>query len=287
MSILSDKTIRLLCEPLQFAASGVPGLLSPQDAHELLVRVFPDSHQPSRRLLKAGELHIPMSGLPKLEELLQMEDGQRMEFNIAYSRQNPLHLTARRQSPMISPFISQSLRRIQYEGKQEFPILSSGTSSFGYDVTLKEEFKIFSNANGGVIDPKRFDPTNLIDGRLNVDEATGEKWVILPPNSYLLGETHEVFSIPRDVSVVAVGKSTYARAGAIVNVTPIEAGFKGTVVIEISNATTLPMRIYANEGVAQFLFFQGDQPCETSYGDRNEGRGGKYQHQRGIRLSQV
>lgn len=149
-------------------------------------------------------------------------------------------------------------------------ILSFGTSSFGYDVRLADEFKIFTNVNSAVIDP-----LNMVDA-CYVDHKG--PYCIIPPNSYILGHTIEAFDIPRDVMVICLGKSTYARAGAIVNVTPIEAGFKGQVVIEISNSTPLPLKVYANQGIAQFLFFESDEDCEVSYGDRE----GKYQNQRGI-----
>jgi dCTP deaminase len=159
----------------------------------------------------------------------------------------------------------------------EQKIISYGTSSMGYDVRLAEEFRIFSNVNSAIIDPKKFDERCLLLGELREDEDG--KYVILPPNSYLLGHTIEYMRIPRDIMVIAIGKSTYARAGAIVNVTPIEPGFEGTVVIEVSNSTPLPLKVYANEGIAQFVFFRGEA-CETSYGDR----GGKYQGQQGIVL---
>jgi len=154
-------------------------------------------------------------------------------------------------------------------------ILSYGTSSFGYDVTLQDEFRIFTNVNGGIIDPLNFSEECLVPFKGDV--------CIIPPNSYILGVTREYFKIPRNVMVACVGKSTYARCGAIVNVTPIEPGFEGHVVIEISNATNLPLMVYANQGVAQFMFFQGDEECETSYADKE----GKYQGQTGMTLAKV
>lgn len=169
---------------------------------------------------------------------------------------------------------------------QQFPlnkIISRGLTSYGYDVSLAEDFKVFTNIHSGVIDPKRLDPKCLVDVRAQLDEDTGERYVLMPPNSYLLGRTVEYFRVPRDVMIICVGKSTYARSGAIVNTTPIEPGFEGNVVIEISNSTNLPARIYANEGISQFMFFRGDRPCDISYGDR----GGKYQGQTGITLPKV
>ena len=192
-------------------------------------------------------------------------------------------------APMIEPFdrelIRETERPVMVGSKietQKHRIISAGLTSYGYDVSLSDDFKLFTNINSAVIDPKRPDPSCFIDARpLLADD--GSEYVLLPPNSYLLASTVEYFRIPRDVMVICVGKSTYARAGAIVNTTPIEPGFEGNVVIEISNATNLPLRIYAREGIAQFMFFKGDRPCRTSYGDR----GGKYQGQTGITLGKV
>jgi dCTP deaminase len=199
--------------------------------------------------------------------------------------------------PMISPFELKAIREIREEdvliegattgdgirfGKNR-KIISYGTTSYGYDVRLGEEFQIFTNINGGLIDPKRLDKTQcLVETVTRVDED-GSRYVILPPNSYLLGVTPEYFKMPRDVLAICMGKSTYARAGAHVNVTPIEPGFEGQVVIEVSNGTSLPMKIYANEGISQFCFFRGTEPCETSYADKD----GKYMGQTGIQLGKV
>lgn len=172
---------------------------------------------------------------------------------------------------MISPFFPEQVRVKSY-----CKIISYGLSSFGYDVRLADKVKIFSNANSVVIDPKAFDiEKSMLDAKV-IENA--DKYVIIPPNSYALGHTMEYFNIPNDVSVICVGKSTYARAGVIINVTPIEAGFEGSVVIEISNATPLPVKVYLEEGIAQFIFFRASSRCRTSYGDRN----GKYQGQTGI-----
>lgn len=195
-----------------------------------------------------------------------------------------------RWKPMIAPFTPKQIKRLGVAGvlgldphQVNTGILSRGLTSYGYDVALAPEFKVFSNINSAAIDPKRLDPRCLVDVEPMTDENTGEQYVMMPPNSYLLGRTLEWFVIPRDVMVICVGKSTYARSGGIVNVTPIEPGFEGNVVIEISNSTNLPARVYASEGVAQFMFFKGDRPCSTSYGDR----GGKYQGQSGITLPKV
>jgi len=201
--------------------------------------------------------------------------------------------------PMISPFVSGQVKSIMgsytkpmsdglggihmvtIPSGPERKLLSYGVSSFGYDVRLSDEIKIFSNINSAIVDPKRFDEACLIDATPRIDED-GAKFVILPPNSYMLGRTEEYFDIPRDILVICLGKSTYARAGVIINVTPIEPGFKGNVVLEASNSTSLPVKIYLNEGFSQFVFHRGN-PCKVSYGDR----GGKYQSQRGITLSKV
>ena len=151
-------------------------------------------------------------------------------------------------------------------------IVSYGTSSYGYDVRCAGEFKIFTNINSTIVDPKDFDPNSFVD-------FTGDVCII-PPNSFALARTVEYFRIPRSVLTVCLGKSTYARCGIIVNVTPLEPEWEGHVTLEISNTTTLPAKIYANEGVAQMLFCESDEPSEVSYKDR----GGKYQGQRGVTL---
>ncbi|MGH8131068.1 MAG: dCTP deaminase [Steroidobacteraceae bacterium] len=168
---------------------------------------------------------------------------------------------------MIEPFAGNQVRSI--EGRR---IVSYGTSSYGYDVRCAGEFKIFTNINSTIVDPKNFDVNNFVD--LNGDVC------IIPPNSFALARTVEYFRIPRNVMVICLGKSTYARCGVIVNVTPLEPEWEGHVTLEFSNTTPLPARIYANEGVAQMLFFESDEACETSYRDR----GGKYQGQKGVTL---
>ena len=168
---------------------------------------------------------------------------------------------------MIFPFLDKQVR----EGK-----ISYGLSSFGYDARVGEEFKIFHNVNSSVVDPKKFTSDNFFTKK-------SSDFIIIPPNSFVLGSTIEVFKIPRDIMCIVVGKSTYARTGIIVNVTPIESEFNGTVTLEFSNTTTLPAKIYANEGVAQFLFFKGDQPPEISYADRK----GKYMYQKTVTLPKV
>ncbi|HET6726027.1 MAG TPA: dCTP deaminase [Gammaproteobacteria bacterium] len=168
---------------------------------------------------------------------------------------------------MIEPFEPGQVRAND-DGK----IVSYGTSSYGYDVRCADEFKIFTNINSAIVDPKAFDANSFVDFKGPV--------CIIPPNSFALARTVEFFRIPRDVLTVCLGKSTYARCGIIVNVTPLEPEWEGHVTLEFSNTTPLPARVYANEGVAQMLFFESDEVCETSYKDR----GGKYQGQRGVTL---
>jgi dCTP deaminase len=154
-------------------------------------------------------------------------------------------------------------------------IVSYGTSSYGYDVRCADEFKIFTNINSTIVDPKAFDGRSFVDVRADV--------CIIPPNSFALARTIEYFRVPRSTLVVCLGKSTYARCGIIVNVTPLEPEWEGHVTLEFSNTTPLPAKIYAHEGVAQMLFFAADEVCETSYKDR----GGKYQGQTGITLAKT
>jgi dCTP deaminase len=154
-------------------------------------------------------------------------------------------------------------------------IISYGLSSYGYDARCSPEFKIFTNVNNAIVDPKDFSPTSFVDRETDV--------CVIPPNSFALARTVEYFRIPRDVLVICLGKSTYARCGIIVNVTPLEPEWEGHVTLEFSNTTPLPAKIYANEGVCQFLFFKGDQPCEVSYRDR----AGKYMKQTGVTLPKI
>ena len=167
---------------------------------------------------------------------------------------------------MITPFV---------EGLVGEGVVSYGLSSYGYDIRVADEFKIFTNINAEVVDPKCFDEKNVVDFKGDV--------CIVPPNSFALARTIEYFKMPKDTLAICLGKSTYARCGIIVNVTPFEPGFEGHITIEISNTTPLPAKIYANEGIAQVLFLQGDEQCETTYADRK----GKYQSQEGITLPRI
>jgi dCTP deaminase len=169
---------------------------------------------------------------------------------------------------MIEPFAAAQVRH-----NENGRIISYGTSSYGYDVRCATSFKLFTNINSAVVDPKAFDANSFVDLEGDV--------CIIPPNSFVLAHTIEYFKIPRDVLTICVGKSTYARCGIILNVTPLEPEWEGHVTLEFSNTTQLPVKIYANEGVAQMLFFQSDEACQTSYKDRQ----GKYQGQKGVTLA--
>ena len=168
---------------------------------------------------------------------------------------------------MIEPFEPNQVRYVDNR-----KIVSYGTSSYGYDIRCANEFKVFTNLKSTIVDPKDFDPASFVDVVSDV--------CIIPPNSFALARTVEYFRIPRNVLTICLGKSTYARCGIIVNVTPFEPEWEGYVTLEFSNTTPLPAKIYANEGCAQVLFFEGDEECETSYRDR----GGKYQGQVGVTL---
>jgi dCTP deaminase len=161
------------------------------------------------------------------------------------------------------------------EGQVREGVISYGLSSYGYDIRIADEFKIFTNVNSTIVDPKQIDAGSMVDFKGPV--------ALIPPNSFALGRTIEYFRIPRNVMTICLGKSTYARCGVITNVTPFEPEWEGHVTLEISNTTPLPARVYANEGIAQVLFFESDEVCETSYRDRK----GKYQAQRGITLPRL
>lgn len=167
---------------------------------------------------------------------------------------------------MIQPFEEKQVRA---------GMISFGVSSYGYDLRISNEFKIFTNINTSIVDPKQFDPKSFVDVKESV--------CIIPPNSFALGRSVEYFKIPRNVMTICVGKSTYARCGIITNVTPFEPEWEGFVTLEISNTTPLPAKIYAHEGIAQVLFFESNESCETSYADKK----GKYQAQVGITLPKI
>ena len=170
------------------------------------------------------------------------------------------------EAAMIEPFV---------ESQKRDGVISYGLSSYGYDIRVADEFKIFTNVNSSIVDPKNFDPQSFVDFKGEV--------CIIPPNSFALARTVEYFRIPRNVLTVCLGKSTYARCGIITNVTPFEPGWEGHATLEISNTTPLPAKIYANEGIAQVLFFESGEECETSYADKK----GKYQAQKAITLPRI
>ena len=171
-----------------------------------------------------------------------------------------------REHGMIEPFEERQVRA---------GVVSFGLSSYGYDIRVADEFKVFTNINSTVVDPKNFDARSFVDVKADV--------CIIPPNSFALAKTVEYFRIPRNVLTVCVGKSTYARCGLIVNVTPFEPEWEGFVTLEISNTTPLPAKVYANEGISQVLFFESDEDCEVSYADK----AGKYQAQQGLTLPRL
>lgn len=255
MSILSDREIKELCEVKAFSISSELGVTYfNKDNYKEKLANFYDTNIVDGFVTDCIRTLEPGAGL-------NICKGRNLETVTIKRLDEPT-------KPMISPFVDRQVRN-----KDDKKILSFGLSSAGYDVRLSDMFRIFTNIHNVVIDPLDFDEKSLVD--YNGD------YVIIPPNSYILGKTVEFFDIPKDIMVVCVGKSTYARCGAIVNVTPIEPGFKGNIVIEISNSTSLPLKIYANQGISQFLFFKMKSDCEVSYADRN----GKYQNQTTIKTA--
>ncbi|HUF03657.1 MAG TPA: dCTP deaminase [Aridibacter sp.] len=182
------------------------------------------------------------------------------------------------ESKMIDPFLPDLVREV--EGNR---IISAGSSSYGYDMRLADDgFRIFSSVYGSEIDPKHFDENSLIEPDLRTADD-GSKYYLLPPHHYGLGVSVETFRMPRNITGIALGKSTYARAGLLVNTTPLEASWTGRLVVEIANLANLPLRVYVNEGIGQILFFESDENCGVSYEDR----GGKYQGQTGLTFAKV
>lgn len=242
----------------------LPGLLSDRQIREL-------SYFPTLEGLMQ-ELRENHNWL--LTNLSHVEDDTQRENIIRKAAQ---HRLDNWRKPMIEPFEPIQVRYEQHNpfGSDDVPvkpIVSYGTSSYGYDVRCAREFKVFTNIHSTIVDPKSFDPNSFVD--IEADHC------IIPPNSFALARTMEYIRVPDDVLVVCLGKSTYARCGIIVNVTPLEPGWEGHVTLEFSNTTPLPAKIYAGEGVAQFLFFKGSEPCETTYAARS----GKYMKQTGVTL---
>jgi dCTP deaminase len=182
------------------------------------------------------------------------------------------------EAQLIQPFSAQLVREI--EGRR---IISAGASSYGYDMRLADDgFRVFSPIHGREIDPKKFDENSLVEPPLHATDD-GSQYYLMPPHSYALGVTVETFRMPRNVTAICMGKSTYARVGLIVNTTPLEAGWQGRLVIELGNLADLPLRVYVNEGIGQVIFFESDEDCSVSYEDR----GGKYQGQTGLTYSRL
>lgn len=179
---------------------------------------------------------------------------------------------------IITPFEPKLVRQVE-----DRRIISCGASSYGYDMRLADDgFRVFSPIHGREIDPKKFDERSLIEPPLQTSED-GSRYYLMPPHSYALGISVETFKMPRNVTGIALGKSTYARAGLLVNTTPLEAGWTGRLVVELGNLANLPLRVYVNEGIGQVLFFESDEDCAVSYDDR----GGKYQGQTGLTYSRL
>jgi dCTP deaminase len=176
-----------------------------------------------------------------------------------------------KEQEMINPFVD---KQVRYNSKGN-KIISYGNSSYGYDARVSNEFKIFTNIDSAIVDPKNFSNTSFVDRKTDI--------CIIPPNSFALARTVEYFKIPKDILVICVGKSTYARCGIIVNVTPLEPGWEGHVTLEFSNTTPLPAKIYSFEGACQFLFLKGDKECNISY----DGKNGKYMKQQGVTLPKL
>jgi dCTP deaminase len=182
------------------------------------------------------------------------------------------------EAQLIQPFNEQLVREVN--GRR---IISAGASSYGYDMRLADDgFRVFSPIHGREIDPKQFDEDSLVEPTLRSADD-GSQYYLMPPHSYALGVTVETFRMPRNVTAICMGKSTYARAGLIVNTTPLEAGWQGRLVIELGNLADLPLRVYVNEGIGQVVFFESDEDCSVSYEDR----GGKYQGQTGLTYSRL
>jgi dCTP deaminase len=250
MSVLSDKTLKQLCVPPTHM------YCNPRGFDEIKIAP-PFTAAQQKAVDNLCHLEGRIENLNH-ETARRLTDKELAEF-----------------TPMIVPFVQFSQKTNEFGAK----ILSKGLSSFGYDVSLSaSDLKLFTNINAAEIDPSDMDERCFVSPVIKEQPDTGRKYVLVPPNSYLLGFTEQTFNIPRNILVVCLGKSTMARAGCIVNVTPIEPGFKGTVVIELSNSTTLPMRVYLEEGISQFIFLKGDLDCGVSYADRD----GKYQNQYGL-----
>lgn len=262
MSLLSDRSIRKLCI--------APEMVYDPTYHEVLLASQRQKGWPLTEMAVSAlhaDLHQQAMRPPSTEELANFK-------------------------PMISPYLPKLVREVAIAEERaggtlakltSLKIISKGQSSYGYDVTLAPELRLFTNAFSRIINPKKVDVEKCTVPMEVLEDPEYGQYVIMPPNSYALGRTVEYFHMPRNVTVICLGKSTYARVGVAVNVTPIEAGWHGNVVLEFSNNTNSPVMLFVNEGVAQFLFLEGDQECEVSYDDR----GGKYQGQTGLTHAKV
>lgn len=282
MTILADREIAKLCVLPEFK-------INEQKYHEL-----------------EEQTPVPAVHYPSLQARFNAISKRREELR-ALCREPLTEEDINNFFPMIHPFIAESVREVTgmsfvktgesevveddnqtYKqidldvSKKKRRILSKGLTSYGYDISLSNEFKLFTNLNAVIIDPKRFDDKCLVDAEVLANEH-GDRYVILPPNSYLLGKTVEYFRMPADVLGICLGKSTYARAGIAINVTPLEPSWEGNLVVEIANQTSLPAMIYVDEGIAQLLFLRGSSRCEVSYAHRQ----GKYMGQNSIVLPKV
>ncbi len=249
MSLLSDNRIRQLCQPPVYV------------------------HRKDNGVLESVSEPFSISQIENLDNnnsIVYVEDA-------IINNQKDIIKYVENWKPMISP----AFRELQKELDQN-KCCSYGPSSYGYDARLASDLRIFTNINSEVIDPYELNDSCYVKAEIRTDEK-GRRYALLPPNSFMLGHSIEYFNIPRDVTVICLGKSTWARAGVTVLVTPLEAGWSGQVVIEIANTTTLPVKIYVEAGICQFLFFQSDDNCNVSYSDRS----GKYQSQEGITLGKV
>lgn len=267
MSLLSDEEITKRCIFPEHLAGLIPYLKK----HAIQKSIINGDYEKiAAAIAELGETH---------RHLARVAPKWSAPYIDAYQRDRAAYINEYGENPMIEPFIPHLVRTTDDEATK---LISYGLSSYGYDARLTEEVKTFTNINGGVIDPKQFDSKLCVDTQIFTAED-GSRFVIIPPNGFILGTTVEYFRIPRDVTVICLGKSTVARSACNVIVTPLEAGWEGNVTIEVANTSSLPVRVYLNEGICQFLFLQSEYACKTSYKDR----GGKYMFQNSLTLPRV
>lgn len=266
MSLLSDIEITKRCSRPEHLTGLIPYLK--KNANPAFV-IQGDYEKIEAAIAELGEQH------KHLERVIPIWASQWIG---TYRRDLTSYVTAYGDKPMIEPFVPHLVRTTDDEATK---LISYGLSSYGYDARLTEEVKTFTNINGGIVDPKNFDGSVCVDTKI-FDSAYGE-YVVIPPQGFILGSTLEWFRIPRNTTVICLGKSTIARCGVVCITTPLEAGWEGNVTIELVNPTPLPVKVYLGEGVCQFLFLESDYACKTSYADR----AGKYQGQKGLTLPRV